>query len=798
MIHSTKFLKWSPAPARTVCAQIAAAALGDSNTTGTADEVDSISNAQARTLGSINLRPHQSDAVQRIRASINTLGGALLADTVGLGKTYVALALVRDYKHAHIVAPATLLPMWRSAMAATGSTNVTLHSLHSLSRRPIQVAPVDGSTLVVVDEAHHLRTRNTIRYGHAQKLATGRDVLLLSATPVHNRPRELRNLLALFLGQRADALDRNTLAECVIRRTTGDTQSDLVPAIQEHEALVMPDNRAVLECILKLAPPLPVNDGAVASALVRLGLLRAWCSSDAALTDRIRRRQLRGEAMLHSLSNGRYPTQRELESWIVGNDSVQLGFPELLAATASGDTAAMRKTLIAHLDALQELLQIHTRTSLADAARSSALRTMLRDENSPPIVAFSQFASTVRALHRALSDLAGIASLTSSGGQIASGTITRQELIANFAPKANGRPPPGVVQRIRLLLTTDLLAEGVNLQDAGMVVHLDLPWTHALKQQRVGRIARMGSSFPSVHVHTFAPPMGADAALNLVSTLERKAGLHRDWVGHDRNFPRDCTSEIASAADEATQLRNLMVEWRAKSTLVDTNSTMVAAVDAPVSGWIAAVEHEGKRLNIVFLKSLQSLSAASDFDCSVTTDGISTDRTTLLRAMRAVNASHQMVSGNVDHSERILLNKSAVELTLRDVADWLHTHALRSLAGAPSRSISLAQKRALEALTLRLSETSAARRPALATLASRVEAQVLCCRGAGAEAVLTSWASNPEALPTAEWLDAFPAPHHHRQAAPSSSDSSAQSAPRVIALILLQRQDREPRVESLT
>lgn len=797
MKHSVKSVQWLAAPVRTVCAQIAAAALSDANTDNKTNTTGAIDSTLNLTLGNITLRPHQTDAVQRIRASIQSLGGALLADTVGLGKTYVALALARDYAHAHIIAPATLLPMWRSAVVATGATNVTLHSLQALSRRPIHIAATPSASIVVVDEAHHLRTRNTVRYRQAQQITTGRDVLLLSATPVHNRPRELRNLLALFLGRRADALDRNTLAQCVIRRTTNDAQSELVPAVYEHAAHAIPDNRAVLECILKLAPPLPVSDGTAASALVRLGLLRAWCSSDAALTDRIRRRQLRGEALLHSLTSGRYPTQRELESWIVGNDSVQLGFPELLAATASGDSALMLRTLVAHLDALQELLQVHTRTSVADASRSSALRTMLNAAHPSPIVAFSQFASTVRALHRALSDLAGVASLTSSGGQIASGAITRQELIANFAPKANGRPPPGVAQQIRLLLTTDLLAEGVNLQDAGIVVHLDLPWTHALQQQRVGRIARMGSSFSTVHVHTFSPPMGAEAALKLVATLERKAGLHRDLVGDDHDGSRQRTAASTSAPDEATQLRHLLLQWRTNSTRGEGESPLVAQVNASTPGWIAAIEHEQKRFVVTRLKSYNTDSTHGTFESTNPLGHIGTNLTRLLHAMRATWVLHDLQCTN-DRSECDVPDESATDHALCDLHDWLRTHVLQSLAGAVPRSISPAQKRALDALSVRLSETAAIRRPALATLASNVEAQILRCRGAGAEEALLSWTSNSATLPITNWLEAFPETQRPLQAAPLVSTPDSESAPRVIALLLLQSPDGAPHVESLT
>ena len=87
------------------------------------------------------------------------------------------------------------------------------------------------------------------------------------------------------------------------------------------------------------------------------------------------------------------------------------------------------------------------------------------------------------------------------------------------------------------------------------MVHLDLPWTNALRQQRVGRLARMGALHAIVDVHTIAPPMGADEVLRIVATLERKAGLHRQYVGGTAQNDTDSTTHM-SGADEATELRD--------------------------------------------------------------------------------------------------------------------------------------------------------------------------------------------------------------------------------------------------
>ena len=566
-------------------------------------------------MGGVALHAHQQDAVHRLETAMQLFGGALLADTVGLGKTYVALAVARNFRQTHIVAPANLLPMWRAAIAATGASNVSLHSLHTMSRRSIpnpDLVPSHGR-LVVFDEAHHLRTRNTNRYRHAAQFVSGCTVLVMSATPLHNRTRDLHNLLALFMGHRADLLDNDTLEKCIVRRTAEHVPSVILPSVNEHPPHILTDNPPVLEAILTLPAPLPPHNGAAASALVKLGLLRAWCSSDAALKATIRRRQLRGEALLHSLQHGRYPTQRELQSWIVGTDSIQLGFPELLVAATTVNTA-MLATLTRHLDGLQRLLQLHTSTARADAERAAMLRLLLEPgpnadqaiavesgklgaEAKPalspastlPIIAFSRFASTVRALHRALSDVAGVASVTSQGGRIAGGPIARHELIARFAPRAHSRPPPPAHERIRLLLTTDMLAEGVNLQDAGTLVHLDLPWTDAARAQRVGRLARIGSEHQIIHVHAIAPPAGAERVLRIVKTLQRKAQLSDSIIGSPTQGTN--SPEFETAAECASRLRTRMLQWASLPICrpVEARLTPVASVRASETGWIAVV-----------------------------------------------------------------------------------------------------------------------------------------------------------------------------------------------------------------
>ena len=102
--------------------------------------------------GQITLREHQRDAIVRLRRVIAEFGGALLADAVGLGKTFVAAALVREAGDALVICPAALRDMWRRVLARAGAeARVCTYSALSRGDAP------PPARLLVLDEAHHAR-----------------------------------------------------------------------------------------------------------------------------------------------------------------------------------------------------------------------------------------------------------------------------------------------------------------------------------------------------------------------------------------------------------------------------------------------------------------------------------------------------------------------------------------------------------------------------------------------------------------------------------------------------------------
>ena len=71
-------------------------------------------------LGSVTLHAGQTETVRRGREAIARFGGVLIANDVGSGKTYAALAIAREYARPLVLAPASLRSMWAKAMARAG------------------------------------------------------------------------------------------------------------------------------------------------------------------------------------------------------------------------------------------------------------------------------------------------------------------------------------------------------------------------------------------------------------------------------------------------------------------------------------------------------------------------------------------------------------------------------------------------------------------------------------------------------------------------------------------------------
>ena len=556
-------------------------------------------------LGDIVLRSDQRRIIARAQRALEAHGGCLIGEDVGRGKTFIALALARQWRHPLVVAPAALRSTWLAAQARAG-VDCAVISHESLSRRSTLRLPF---TALIVDESHHFRNPATIRYAELARMAASVPVVLLSATPFQNRPRDLAAQLALFQGEGAFTLNAASLARSIIR---GDaTSSADMPAIAPPEWLpVGADDGAVLTALLDLPPPARALDGGDAGALRTIALVRAWTSSRAALKAMLRSRRRMAAAISQGLEAGRTPTRRETRAWRSAEDVVQLGFAAVLMQhTVNRESVDDVRRRLEDDDVAYQ----HVRASLRespdpDRARVAVIRALRRAHRACRIIAFSEYASTVSAYFDALRSDAGVGMLTARGAKIVTGRLARGELLARFAPRAQGADACAAHEAVTLLLTTDILSEGVNLQDASIVLHLDLPWNPARIAQRVGRLRRPGGA-ELVRSFLLAPPARADALLSADARLRHKLEQARGVVGPSFDIlpalaaPTDVDVASKSAHSSATATGALIASlerWarecpgqaiatvRAGVDLAPNRPVVGAAVHAQ-SGWIAAL-----------------------------------------------------------------------------------------------------------------------------------------------------------------------------------------------------------------
>lgn len=529
------------------------------------------SDVALRKLGSIELQPHQVSAVTRLRKAIREFGGALLCDPVGTGKTFTALALAECSERTLVVAPAVLKEMWQRA-GMLAERRLAFISFEALSRGRTYDSEYE---FLIVDEAHHARTPSTHRYAMLSRLVSRSKVILLTATPIHNRRKDLLALLALFMGSRAASLASAEISRCVIRR--GTPTEVPIPRTEPITWLSVGEQKEIVQMLLALPPPAPPRDGGDGGALVVNSLARQWASSDAALRGALRRRLVRAESLIAALESGRWPSKTELMTWIVDDETIQLSFAELLSPAVANAQELLCSVRL-HVEAVRGVLAATT-ASHADEERAEIIRRIRSLHSDRRIVAFSQYADTIDQLYSLLSRDGGVAALTGNGARVAGGTISRVDALGRFAPIASGRPRARPANDVSLLLATDLLSEGVNLQDAGVVIHLDLPWTPARVEQRLGRIARFGSPHEAVQSFAIRPHVSADHAIRIEEILKHKeraaTGAQHDTV---------LTESIRATLKSWLQVGS-----------VSHSDTVTTALDAEFDGFVAAcrvdVEH---------------------------------------------------------------------------------------------------------------------------------------------------------------------------------------------------------------
>ena len=172
------------------------------------------------------------------------------------------------------------------------------------------------------------------------------------------------------------------------------------------------------------------------------------------------------------------------------------------------------------------------------------LLKLLKKRANEKVLIFTEFCDTARYLytqlqHAGFNDIEQIDSRRK---------VNREEIIERFSPCYNGKSLQSVVP-VQTLITTDVLAEGLNLQDASIIINYDLHWNPVRLMQRIGRLDRrldptieeqLNRTEPTVHVWNFLPPAELDDILKLrkrvdgkILRISRTLGIEGKFVSPD-------------------------------------------------------------------------------------------------------------------------------------------------------------------------------------------------------------------------------------------------------------------------
>jgi superfamily II DNA or RNA helicase len=565
----------------------------------------------------IDLASFQQEGLREGIRLLERHRGVLIADAVGLGKTYVGMGLLEHYllrkrrrgyiPRGVVVCPAQLRDlMWRPKLDEYG-IKATILSMEEVSRADFDWRACNEVDLVLVDESHNFRNPGTGRYRNLMKLlATGRRdkrLVLMSATPINNtiwdlyhqvslitrgedayyRDYGVRNLVSFFRAvDRGEAELFDLLEEVAVRRS----RHDIRRRQEEGEVITLPgygeirfprreleavhydltstydgfyaEVAAAIEALTlvsynveqyrrekdRLSELVEVRNNALIG-IMKTTLLKRLESSLAAFETSVRRAATFQQRFFDVLvKEGRLldsPGYRKILALEEEGDEADVealiaDLPEV--SIADYDLTAIRRSLENDLalfeGVLRRLKKIRTADERARDGKLSAVKARLAEllAAGEKALLFSYYRDTAFYLFQALQ---ADAEWQATAGQPSFDLITgstppeaRAVLVQRFAPRANApdlasaEMPRVEGEELDLLISTDVLSEGQNLQDAAVLVNYDLHWNPVRMIQRAGRIDRLGSLHESLRIVNVFPEEGLEELLRLVTRLQKR------------------------------------------------------------------------------------------------------------------------------------------------------------------------------------------------------------------------------------------------------------------------------------
>ena len=172
-----------------------------------------------------------------------------------------------------------------------------------------------------------------------------------------------------------------------------------------------------------------------------------------------------------------------------------------------------------------------------DDSKVRSLAALLNDiegkKQGTKVLIFSYFSDTVSYLQEHLPAMLPHINSSNIGFVSSNNGSDSERLASRFSPISKRYTLKSDESELQFLVATDVLSEGQNLQDAGILVNFDLHWNPVRMIQRNGRVNRLGTQFKEVSIHNMRPERKLDSYLNLVQRLQGKIDMIRNTIGTD-------------------------------------------------------------------------------------------------------------------------------------------------------------------------------------------------------------------------------------------------------------------------
>ena len=599
---------------------------------------------------------YQIDAVNDGYAKMMKHNGFFLSDVVGLGKTVVSALIAKKFffsngfpayrSHTLIIVPPAMQTSWEATLSEFKLDNfkvITNGSLHKIQNPELY-------DLIIVDEAHKFRSDTASMYTELQKLCKtqakhydgslhDKKVILVSATPLNNKPEDIANLVYLFQDSKDSTLEEGNLQKFF--REQIDRYNKLKK--QKNISLIAEEIKAIYERIrVKVVEPLTVRrtrtdlmeNDAYKQDLLKQGIqfpeVKAPCKIYYQLDDRLDDLYDKTIMYLSDQNNGlqyyRYQAIKYLKPDKKNKYkkadmiSVQLAkiMKTLLVKRIDSSFYAFKQSLKRYYNANQIMLNMFEKGTiyiapnlkvnellsedkeedlikLIEEARDTDstieictpndfvegfkdgieadnkilkelvklwgevdsdpkldifidyLKTRLFDKEinqEGKLVIFSESKETTKYLSDSLRENGFDHILTV---QSDNRDTQMPILLTNFDANYKGEKK----NDFNIVISTEVLAEGVNLHRANVIVNYDTPWNSTRLMQRIGRVNRIGSSAKAIYIFNFFPTSKVNNDIELEKKAKMKLFAFHAALGEDSQiYSTDETPESFGLFDK--------------------------------------------------------------------------------------------------------------------------------------------------------------------------------------------------------------------------------------------------------